>query len=930
MSRKLLSQLVQADLAHLTQPIVSPTFSNPPQSRKTSSTSAPPQPLATIVQNHSNDLESVLWIFLWVLLNYSGPLWMERNQAGLMMEGWNDPNTTLCVGSKYVLYHSGKAAFLRQIDPYFADLTQLADDWLELMRYNDEHPVAFDAVLELLDSFLSNYKTEEFSPERYFSSQELKIPLGENTYYELFYDSFSHLQVVPMFTLFFGKGRIYGEGDVGWDRMARLLLHVHLEGNRMVSDGSTCCDITLDTSKSAVESGHKDSNMTFVLFPATMPSPRKSKTSKRKAQDPDTGLPTGRSKKTPRGASDELGGTRHSEHSNAGTGGRNSQLEKLDAVLEQPSRKRSSKGSTTFGADVSKNPQAPDSRKGKGHKSRKVAAPPPYAPADVNLVDASQASNTQQDVPKMTIVPPGTEPNLQALNNPYVAAMIGTAAARPPTNSSVPSLIPHAPLEPNSQVLNNPYVAAMIGTAAARPPTNSSVPSLIPSAPLEPRFLDAIKYYYQPATSPQMPEHFIDPALRIQPSSLGVGGCLEPSVPNVTQYNIQPMFKGTALPRLPEGPTGPALQPQNRPPPISDRSDLDGSDENDESSMDKYNKEGVKDAGEDDIVGWGADFRRNNHLSHFKIHYSHNEDENGAAASLTSVQLQPHVQNSRKDDAAANLVLTQPKVDDVLKKHQKKNGQRRLPDPEALEVLRQQTETDVQQEAPTSRSEAKPTQLGWYGTGWKGFLEDAKAECRAVHALENPLPSLTHDLTRSIMEVLLSVKLAWEQAGKQVETGVWPAQKSNMARLLYDDLATWRSELKKVVISLAPSILGLVPPAEVPALERPAWVSHEASRQRKDSLFLRGGFDANYDCGLLGFKKNGTGKVFPKFTAKEYKTEYEEMLEMMGIVLDDAYHGPKLVKQLREWAAYGWLEGLKVDSRGSLEMKRTHLKVVLD
>ncbi|KAG1823484.1 uncharacterized protein BJ212DRAFT_1296106 [Suillus subaureus] len=457
--------------------------------------------------------------------------------------------------------------------------------------------------------------------------------------------------------------------------------------------------------------------MTFVLFPAMMPSPRKSKTSKRKAQDPDTGLPTGRSKKTPWGALDELGGTQHSECLNAGMGRQNSQLEKLDAVLERPSHKQSSKGSTTFVADVSKNPQAPDSRKGKGHKSRKVTAPPPYAPADVNLVDASQASNTQQDVPQMTIVPPGTEPNLQALNNPYMAAMIGTAAACPPTNSSVPSLIPHTPLELNSQVLNNPYMAAMIGTAAACPPTNSSVPSLIPSAPLEPR--------------------------------------------------------------LPEGPTGPALQPQNQPPPISDRSDLDRSDENDESLTDEDTKEGVKDAGEDDIVRWGVvtlftfyDFCRNNHLSHFKIHYSHNKDENGAVASLALVQLQPHVQNSCKDDAAANLVLTQLKVDDVLKKHQKKNGWHHLPNPEALEVLHWQTETDVQQEAPTSQSKAKLTQLGWYGTGWKGFLEDAKAECHAVHALENPFPSLTHDLTCSIMEVLLSVKLAWEQAGKQVETAM--------------------------------------------------------------------------------------------------------------------------------------------------------------
>ncbi|KAG0706865.1 hypothetical protein DFH29DRAFT_995452 [Suillus ampliporus] len=110
MSHKLLNQLVQADLANLTQPI-SPTFTNLPQFHKASSSSAPPQLLATIVQNYSNDLESILWVFLWVLLNYLGPLGMERNQAGLMMESWNDANIMLYVGAKHVLYHSGKVSY---------------------------------------------------------------------------------------------------------------------------------------------------------------------------------------------------------------------------------------------------------------------------------------------------------------------------------------------------------------------------------------------------------------------------------------------------------------------------------------------------------------------------------------------------------------------------------------------------------------------------------------------------------------------------------------------------------------------------------------------------------------------------------------------------------------------------------------------------
>jgi hypothetical protein len=113
-----------------------------------------------------------------------------------------------------------------------------------------------------------------------------------------------------------------------------------------------------------------------------MPSPRKSRHKRKVLEDLDHAPPAGRAKKTrapksieaadsqPTAPLGELDGRRRSGRSNAGTGGRSSQLEKLDVVLEGSSRKPSLKGSTSLGADVPRNPQAPDSHKTR--KTRKV------------------------------------------------------------------------------------------------------------------------------------------------------------------------------------------------------------------------------------------------------------------------------------------------------------------------------------------------------------------------------------------------------------------------------------------------------------------------------------------------------------------------------------------------------------------------------
>ncbi|KAG1883164.1 hypothetical protein F4604DRAFT_1921071 [Suillus subluteus] len=114
-------------------------------------------------------------------------------------------------------------------------------------------------------------------------------------------------------------------------------------------------------------------------------------------------------------------------------------------------------------------------------------------------------------------------------------------------------------------------------------------------------------------------------------------------------------------------------------------------------------------------------------------------------------------------------------------------------------------------------TDQSPLNLAWYGPCWKSFLEDAKGECRMEHALENPFPTLVNDLPASVTEVLVAVLVTWDQDGKKFEAGIWPEQKPNMAQLLYNDLATWRSDLKKSAISIAPVQYSLIPPPSVPA-----------------------------------------------------------------------------------------------------------------
>lgn len=49
-----------------------------------------------------------------------------------------------------------------------------------------------------------------------------------------------------------------------------------------------------------------------------------------------------------------------------------------------------------------------------------------------------------------------------------------------------------------------------------------------------------------------------------------------------------------------------------------------------------------------------------------------------------------------------------------------------------------------------------------------------------------------------------------------------------------------------------------------------------------------------FNCALDGYARNGTGKKFPKFSAKAYLSIYHLLLSLIEDMLQHAYHGPHL------------------------------------
>jgi hypothetical protein len=164
MSRKLLYQLAEATRE---------------ESARKQASSSKPYPTKKIRHTYADDLESLFYVFVFICIEYGGPLGMKRKLKGpgWLPYAWSANTYKECNEVKTTFfYHPENVEKLQtQFDPYFRNLVPLAKDWFMLMR-NNENPdaVRFDDVLQMLKKHYDELPKDEPSPELVLATAKLQ------------------------------------------------------------------------------------------------------------------------------------------------------------------------------------------------------------------------------------------------------------------------------------------------------------------------------------------------------------------------------------------------------------------------------------------------------------------------------------------------------------------------------------------------------------------------------------------------------------------------------------------------------------------------------------------------------------------------------------------------------------------------------------
>ncbi|KAG2111823.1 hypothetical protein DEU56DRAFT_762107 [Suillus clintonianus] len=107
-------------------------------------------------------------------------------------------------------------------------------------------------------------------------------------------------------------------------------------------------------------------------------------------------------------------------------------------------------------------------------------------------------------------------------------------------------------------------------------------------------------------------------------------------------------------------------------------------------------------------------------------------------------------------------------------------------------------------------NQENPSKLGFYPACWQGLPQAAKLQMRLQAILTHPIPK-HQDAVQLAQEVLDAELWLCHQKKLKFENGYFPEYSPQMCRLLCDDLFTFRTELKKVVISITKSSYDIFP-----------------------------------------------------------------------------------------------------------------------
>ena len=125
----------------------------------------------------ANDIKSLFYTFIWIIIRYNGPLGREHPDSTTftydrsVLLAWTEQaldDLGHALDSKIAFLVDPKALLLRcEISPYFADLFDLADNWRKLhgKAYYTDGNIEFDEVAAILDKFITTMPDDEKSPE---------------------------------------------------------------------------------------------------------------------------------------------------------------------------------------------------------------------------------------------------------------------------------------------------------------------------------------------------------------------------------------------------------------------------------------------------------------------------------------------------------------------------------------------------------------------------------------------------------------------------------------------------------------------------------------------------------------------------------------------------------------------------------------------
>ncbi|KAG2028625.1 hypothetical protein BDR03DRAFT_988314, partial [Suillus americanus] len=227
------------------------------------------------------------------------------------------------------------------------------------------------------------------------------------------------------------------------------------------------------------------------------------------------------------------------------------------------------------------------------------------------------------------------------------------------------------------------------------------------------------------------------------------------------------------------------------------------------------------------------------------------------------------------------------------------------------------------------------------------FLQAAKLEMRLQAILLHPLP-VHQEAVILAQEVLGAVLWTYHTKKVKLDKGYFPEYKVPMSRLLCDDLFTFRTELKKIVISIAKQSYGIFSKGNSVHKER---VSAAAAKLLKTGEYLRlpdssevlkeaclsfyygngkkalkvtdefqDGIPVNglilvaaVTKGVLtGFRDSGTDKV-PDLTADTCRADFNLLQKSVDKLMTIPERRAELEEMLKEWAEEGMMGELRND-----------------